>query len=117
MLYCATMSTRITRRAAALLALLALLFGQVGAQLHDFSHLKHDVAVVLDGPDRAPPIHHSAEVCVAYSYVCSAVNHVGIWHLPTAGAAVALPVLFVFFLPLAVRLQFDTRAPPSIRTP
>lgn len=102
------------RRASGLLALLALLLGQIGAQLHDLSHLKHDLAVVRLGENNAPPIHHSLEVCVAYSYICSAVSHVGTWHLPTAGAPVALPILFVFFLPLAVRLEFYTRAPPSI---
>jgi hypothetical protein len=105
------------RRAASLLAIAALLLGQVGAQLHDLIHLKHDLAVVRYGENNVPPVGHSLEVCVAYSFIHSTVSHAGTWHLPTASAAIALPILFVFFLPLAVRLEFDTRAPPSSPTP
>ncbi|MGA8006651.1 MAG: hypothetical protein WCA17_11165, partial [Burkholderiales bacterium] len=68
-----------TRRAAGLLAILALLLGQIGAQLHDLSHLEHDLAVVHDGGKKAPPLGHSIEVCFGYAAICSAIGHAGHW--------------------------------------
>lgn len=102
------------RRVASLLALLALLLGQVGARLHDLTHMKHDLAVVRHGENNVPPIQHSPEVCVAYSHFGNTVSHATTWHFPIAGPAVALPILFTFFLPLALRLDFYVRAPPPI---
>ncbi|MFZ1910121.1 MAG: hypothetical protein WAU52_13660 [Burkholderiales bacterium] len=101
------------RRTSSVLAILALLLGQAGAQLHELSHLKHDLAVVHDGKKNAPPLGHSVEVCVAYTLICHAIGHSGTWHIPTADVPAVLPVLFVFFLPRALRVEFDTRAPPT----
>ena len=100
------------RRTSSLLAILALLLGQIGAQLHDLDHLKHDLAVVHYGEKKAPPLNHSPEVCAAYACIHSTVSYAGIWHLPAPAAPVALPYLFVFFLPLPLRVEFDPRAPP-----
>ncbi|MGA7986030.1 MAG: hypothetical protein WCA01_12690 [Burkholderiales bacterium] len=100
------------RRASSLLAILGLLLGQIGAQLHDLSDLKHDLAVVRYG-EKAPPLGHSIEVCAAYTVICHSVGHSGIWHVLAAEAPAVLPVLFVFFLPRVLRVEFDPRAPPA----
>ncbi|HUJ88331.1 MAG TPA: hypothetical protein VLX30_15890 [Burkholderiales bacterium] len=103
----------VRRSRVGLLAILALLLGQAGAQLHDLAHLKHDLAVVRYGEQKTPPLGHSIEVCAAYAVICHSVGHSGIWHILAAGAPAVLPVLFVFFLPRALRVEFDPRAPPA----
>ena len=105
------------RRAASLLAIAALLFGQVGAELDDFSHLRHDIAVVRYGENKAPPIGHSIEVCFAYSFICSAISHKGLWPVLAASPAIAVPVAFVYFLPRAPRVAFLSRGPPAFSQP
>lgn len=102
----------LVRRHTGLLAILALLLGQVGAQLHELSHIEYDLAVVHEGK-KAPPLEHSIEVCVAYSLICHSVSHAGIWHIFAADAPAVSPILFTFFLPRALRVEFDARAPPA----
>jgi hypothetical protein len=101
------------RRTASLLAIVALLFGQVGAQLHDLSHLKHELAVVRYGENNAPPLGHSIEVCVAYSFICSTISHASHWPVMATSPAIAVPVLFQFFLLRPARVAFLSRGPPA----
>ena len=102
------------RRAFSLLAILALLLGQVGARLDDLTHLKHDLGVVHHGEKKAPPLGHSVEVCAGYSVICgSAIGHANLWQLLPAGLPGAVPILFRFFAPRAPRIQFLSRAPPD----
>lgn len=97
-------------RAACLLAILALVLGQIGAELHNLEHVKHDLAVIRLGAKKAPPLGHSIEVCVAYSFVCNMVTHAMLWQLPPVSPAVAVPILF---LPRTPRAEFCSRAPPA----
>lgn len=103
------------RRASCLLAILALVLGQIGAELHALEHVRHDLAVVRLGDKKAPPLGHSIEICVAYSFVCNAVSHAGLWQLPSVGLAIALSTsLFLFFPPRTPRTEFRSRAPPAV---
>jgi hypothetical protein len=106
------------RHACSLLALLALLLGQVGAQLDGVAHLRHDLGVVHHGEKKAPPLGHSVDVCAGYSVICgSAIGHVNLWQLLPAGLPGAVPILFRFFQPRAPRIQFLPRAPPGFPRP
>jgi len=100
-------------RACCLLAILALALGQIGAELHDLEHVRHDLAVIRLGAKKAPPLGHSIEVCVAYSFVCNTVTHAVLWRLPPPNLAVAVLIFFLFFLPRTPRAEFLSRAPPA----
>ena len=102
------------RRASSLVAILALLLGQAGAQLHDLTHLRHDLAVVRDGAKKAPPLGHSIEVCAGYAALCSTIGHANLWQLPVAFPPSAIPLMFLFFTLRAPRVQFLSRAPPAL---
>jgi hypothetical protein len=108
------MSRQTMHRASTFVAVLALLLGQVGAQLHDLDHLKHDLALAGHAGKKAPPLGHSAEVCVGYAAICSAIGHASPWALLPPGPPDAVPVSFRFFLPRAPRVHFLTRAPPGL---
>jgi hypothetical protein len=100
------------RHASTALAVLALLLGQVGAQLHSLSHVEHDLAVVHEG-SKAPPLGHSAEVCVAYHAVCSAIGHAGHWPPLPPAPPQAVALAFRLFILRAPQVQFFSRAPPA----
>ncbi|HUJ88323.1 MAG TPA: hypothetical protein VLX30_15850 [Burkholderiales bacterium] len=105
------------RRASSLVAILALLLGQAGAQLHDLTHLKHDLGVIRDGAKKAPPLGHSIEVCVAYASICNATGHAGAWPVFLPGPPAAVLIVFLFCVPLAPRIHFLSRAPPALLRP
>ena len=91
----------------------ALVFAQQAAQLHALSHLEHDLIKAELGGKGVPPIGHPAEKCIAYHAVDST--------LPSLAAAIEVPrvsqpVLASFTLPLpfAPRIEFDSRAPPTL---
>ena len=96
-----------------LLIVLALLCAQQAAQLHSLSHLKHDLARAAAGNKGIPPVGHPAEHCIAFHAVDSALP-CGALALdpprvqPLEPARVALP------LTRSRRIEFDSRAPPSI---
>ena len=102
------------RRAFSLFAFVALLVGQIGAQADDLLHLRHDLGVLEHGEKHAPPVGHSIAVCLDYSFVCSAIGHAHIWHLPPAVAPVAFEAVFRLPEPRAQRVHFQTRAPPGV---
>jgi hypothetical protein len=101
------------RRASSLVAILALLLGQAGAQLHDLAHLKHDLAVVRLGEKKAPPLGHSIEICVGYAAICSAIGHAGHWPVLPPAPPEAVAPAFRFFALRAPRMEFLSRAPPA----
>ena len=101
------------RHASTALAVLALLLGQLGAQLHEVSHLRHDVAAARYGESKAPPLGHSADVCVAYHAVCSAIGHAGQWPLLRPAPPQAVTLALRFFLLRTQRVEFLSRAPPA----
>ncbi|MFZ1909767.1 MAG: hypothetical protein WAU52_11860 [Burkholderiales bacterium] len=102
------------RRASSLFAVLALLLGQAGAQLHDLTHLEHDLAVVRYGGQKAPPLGHSIEVCVGYAFICGAITHANLWQIPPPSLPEAVAIFFLFFLLRAPRAHFLSRAPPAL---
>lgn len=102
------------RRAFSLIAFVALLVGQVGAQADDLAHLRHDLGVLEHGEKHAPPVGHSIAVCLDYSFVCSAIGHANLWHLPPAAAPVAVVVAFRLSEPRPPRAQFLPRGPPGL---
>jgi hypothetical protein len=102
------------RRAFSLFAFVALLVGQVGAQADDLLHLRHDLGVLEHGEKHAPPVGHSIAVCLGYAFVCSAIGHAHLWHLPPAAAPVAVAVVLRAFEAREPRIQFLTRAPPGL---
>ena len=91
----------------------ALVFAQQAAQLHALLHLKHDLIRAELGGKSVPPIGHPAEKCIAYHAVDST--------LPSLAPAVCvvpgpLPAVASLTLPLpfAPRIEFDSRAPPTL---
>ena len=91
----------------------ALVFAQQAAQLHALSHLKHDLIKAELGGKGVPPIGHPAEKCIAYHAVDSTLP--GLAPViciprtaPPAVASVTLPI------PFAPRIEFDSRAPPTL---
>jgi len=91
----------------------ALVFAQQAAQLHALSHLKHDLIKVELGGKGVPPIGHPAEKCIAYHAVDST--------LPSLVAAIEVPRVsqpvpasVTLPLPFAPRIEFDSRAPPTL---
>jgi hypothetical protein len=91
----------------------ALIFAQQAAQLHALSHLKYDLVKAERGGKCIPPIGHPAEQCIAYHAVDST--------LPSLAPAidpprVALPAFAAVVLPLShpPRIEFDSRAPPTL---
>ncbi len=105
-------------RATSLLAILALLLGQLGAQLDDVVHLTHDLGVVQHGEKNAPPLGHSVEVCAAYAVICSsAISHASLWQQFLPSSPDAVPIFFRFFVLRTPRVQFLSRAPPGSRRP
>lgn len=96
-----------------LLLAMALLFSQQAAQLHAFSHFKRDMALALGDKKTAPPISHPAEQCLAFHAVDSFLPGVS---QPGIARCAVPPYLASFrnFLPVAARIVFDSRAPPSV---
>jgi hypothetical protein len=91
----------------------ALVFAQQAAQLHALSHLKHDLIKAELGGKGVPPVGHPAEKCIAYHAVDST--------LPSLAAAIEVPrvsqpvlVSVTLPLPFAPRIEFDSRAPPTL---
>ena len=101
------------RRASSLFAILALLLGQAGAQLHDLTHLKHDLAVVRYGEKKAPPLGHSIEVCVGYAFICGAIGHANLWPIlsPSLPEAVAVHLSVLPASRAARFISFRARLP------
>ena len=90
---------------------LVLLFSQQAAQLHALSHLKRDLAAVLEGGKKAPPVGHPVEQCLAFHAIDSALPGMV---QPVIAHCAAPTVLAAFSLPhpFAPRIVFDSRAPP-----
>jgi hypothetical protein len=91
----------------------ALVFAQQAAQLHALSHLKHDLIKAQLGGKGVPPVGHPAEKCIAYHAVGST--------LPSLAPAVCIPqasapalASVTLPVPFAPRIEFDSRAPPSL---
>src|SRR5262249_40916466 len=96
-----------------LLVAFALVFAQQAAQLHALSHVKRDLIKAELGGKGVPPVGHPAEKCIAYHAVDSTLpGHASAVDVPRipqlALASVPLPV------PFAPRIEFDSRAPPSL---
>lgn len=96
-----------------LLVAAALVFAQQAAQLHALSHVQRDLATAERGGKCVPPLSHPAEQCIAYHAVDSTLPSLAAGIEPSrvslpAAASVALP------LPLAPRIEFDSRAPPVL---
>ncbi len=91
----------------------ALVFAQQAAQLHALSHLKHNLITAQLGGKGVPPVGHPAEKCIAYHAVDST--------LPSLAPAIDLPGVSQptlasvdLPLPVAPRIDFDSRAPPIL---
>lgn len=94
----------------ALLAL-ALLFSQQAAQTHALGHLGSALAAAARGEQGAPPVGHPAEHCLAFHAIDSALA--GDAAVFSAHCDGATPVAgFILALPFALRVAFDSRAPP-----
>jgi hypothetical protein len=96
-----------------LLIAFALLFAQQAAQLHDLTHAVRDLAAAARGDKSPPPLGHSAEQCLAFHAVGSALTCAHpVLEVQRAAAeaisGVALPIA------AAPRVAYDTRAPPSL---
>lgn len=96
-----------------LLVAVALVFAQQAAQLHALSHTQRDLAAAERGGKCVPPVSHPAEQCIAYHAVDSA--------LPSLAQAIDLPQVALPAFAVAVpsllyppRIEFDSRAPPSL---
>jgi hypothetical protein len=96
-----------------LLIAAALVFTQQAAQLHALSHLKHDLVKSERGGQCIPPVNHPAEQCIAFHAVDSVLAALAPAIDPPR---VVLPALASFPLPLpfAPRIEFDSRAPPTL---
>jgi hypothetical protein len=89
-----------------LLIAAALLFAQQAAQVHAFSHVRHDP--VKSG---APLSGHPAAQCLAFHAVDSVLPNVA--HSSVLQyAAPRTAGYFVLPLPLLARFDFESRAPP-----
>ena len=96
-----------------LLVALALVFAQQAAQLHALSHVQRDLATAERGGKCVPPVSHPAELCIAYHAVDSVLPGLA----PTQEAPrIALPTVARVALPLpsSPRIEFDSRAPPTL---
>jgi hypothetical protein len=85
--------------------------------LHEVSHLRHDVAAARYGESKAPPLGHSADVCVAYHAVCSAIGHAGHWPVLPPAPPQAVAFAFRLWILRAPQVQFHSRAPPASSRP
>ncbi|OFZ97630.1 MAG: hypothetical protein A3H35_06850 [Betaproteobacteria bacterium RIFCSPLOWO2_02_FULL_62_17] len=91
---------------------LALLFSQQAAQLHAFSHFKHDLAAAQGDRKSTPPVGHPVEQCLAFHAIGSVLPGMA----QPVIARCAAPLHFAGFslsLPFAPQIVFDSRAPPS----
>jgi hypothetical protein len=96
-----------------LLLAAALVFSQQAAQSHVLSHLGRDLAKAGCAGKCIPPLGHTAEQCIAFHAVDSALpNHA----VAIEPVCVALPAFasIVSSLPFSPRIGFDPRAPPLI---
>ena len=91
---------------------LALLVTQQGAQVHVLSHLGHDVAAAQRGEKNAPPVGHSAEKCIAFHALGSALPSGAFAFEPPRTEQPAVAHLGLSFLS-SPRIAFDSRAPPA----
>jgi hypothetical protein len=96
-----------------LLIALALLFAQQAAQLHSLSHLKQDLARAAAGNKGIPPVGHPAEQCIAFHAVDSALA-CGTLALEPPRVEPLEPALAALPLSRSPRIEFDSRAPPSL---
>lgn len=96
-----------------LLIALALLFTQQAAQLHALSHFPHDLKAAALGEERAPPIGHPAERCLAFHALDSALPILASAVEPPRGAVHAAARVTASS-PRPSRIVFDSRAPPAL---
>ena len=96
-----------------LLIALALLFTQQAGQLHALSHLGHDLKAAAVGEERAPPLGHPAEQCIAFHALDNALPILSFAVEPPRGA---LPDVarVTASAPRPSRIVFDSRAPPAL---
>lgn len=104
-----------------LLIALALLFTQQAGQLHALSHLKVDLGALeragalqrRGGGEKAPPIGHKADQCLAFHAFDNALP---IFAFAVEPPRAVQPVLaqVAAFSPRPPRIVFDSRAPPAL---
>ena len=96
-----------------LLIALALLFTQQAAQLHALSHLGYDLKAAALGEERAPPVGHPSEQCIAFHALDSALPILAFAVEPPREAAQAVARV-ILSSPRPSRIVFDSRAPPAL---
>ena len=89
-----------------LLVVFALLFAQQAAQLHDFAHLPQ-------AGQKGVPASHPAAKCLAFHAVDSALP-CGAVALDPPRIEPLAPVLVALPISRAPRIEFESRAPPSL---
>jgi hypothetical protein len=96
-----------------LLIALTLLFSQQAAQLHALSHLGHDLKAAALGEERAPPVGHRAEQCLAFQALDSALPILALAFEPPR-VELSSVARFTLPVPHPPRIAFDSRAPPAL---
>ena len=96
-----------------LLIALALLFTQQAAQLHALSHLGRDLKAAAPGEERAPPVGHPAEQCLAFHALDNALPILALAFEPPR-AELSSIARFTLPVPHPPRIVFDSRAPPAL---
>ncbi|MCX7151027.1 MAG: hypothetical protein NT115_00500 [Proteobacteria bacterium] len=96
----------------ALLAL-TLLFSQQAAQLHAMGHLGEELAAAAHGEQGAPPAGHPAEHCLAFHAIDGVPPGIA-QPAPMHCGSVTPVVDFTRSPSLAMRVVFDSRAPPAL---
>ena len=94
-----------------LLIVLALLFGQEAAQLHELSHLAQNPARAGGGEQSVPPAGHPAAQCLKFHAMDNALSALSAAVEPVRAAPPA-PLHLTLPLPFRPRIEFDSRAPP-----
>ena len=96
-----------------LLIALALLFTQQAAQWHALSHLGHDLKAAALGEERAPPVGHPAEQCLAFHALDSVLPILALAFEPPR-VELSTRTRFALPAPRPPRIAFDSRAPPAL---
>ena len=95
-----------------LLLVVALLFAQHAAMLHDLAHAQHELAAAKQGPGKAPALGHGVEVCAAFGALAHALgDFVSVFQASRTHGPAYCFTPRDFAVP--ARVVFDSRAPPS----